>query len=93
MSARRIIVTGLVQGVFFRAQTKEKADDLGLTGWVRNTDDGSVEIHAEGPEEKLDELEEWCWKGPPKSKVTAVTVTEDQEKRLPTFDVVKRDAS
>lgn len=75
MLAVRILVTGLVQGVFFRAQTKDKADELGLKGWVRNNHDGSVEIVAEGPDDRLKALEEWCWKGPPKATVTNVVVT------------------
>ena len=87
MPAARIIVIGLVQGVFYRAQAKEKADALGLTGFVKNLDNGGVEIFAEGPEEKLKELEQWCRKGPPKAKVTDVTVTEDQPKGLLSFDV------
>lgn len=87
MPAIRLRVAGLVQGVFYRAHAKEKADALGLTGFVKNVDNGGVEIFAEGPEEKLKELEQWCWKGPPKSKVTGVAVTEDQEKHLPGFDV------
>lgn len=85
--ARRFVIAGLVQGVFYRAQAKEKADELGLTGFVKNLNDGGVEIFAEGPEDKLRLLEQWCWKGPAKAKVTAVTVTEDREKHLPTFDV------
>jgi acylphosphatase len=87
MPARRFVVSGLVQGVFYRAQAKERADELGLTGFVKNLDDGGVEIFVEGSEDKLKQLEEWCWKGPPKSKVTGVTVTEDQPKNLQSFDV------
>jgi len=67
-----IRVKGLVQGVFFRAHTKRLADKLGLTGRVKNEDDGSVVIVAEGPEEKLRELLSWCKKGPPGAKVEEV---------------------
>lgn len=88
MPACRFLVTGLVQGVFFRAQTKKKSDELGLAGFVKNRDDGSVEIFAEGHEEKLKALEEWCWKGPPKAKITNVAVTEDSEKHLQEFEVL-----
>jgi len=62
-----ITVRGLVQGVFFRANTVSTAKGLGLTGWVRNKRDGSVEIVAEGSQEKLIELLEWCRNGGPAS--------------------------
>jgi len=62
-----ITVRGLVQGVFFRANTVSTAKGLGLTGWVRNKRDGSVEIVAEGSQEKLIELIEWCRNGGPAS--------------------------
>ncbi|NOS67140.1 MAG: acylphosphatase [Candidatus Peribacteraceae bacterium] len=87
MPAARIVITGLVQGVFFRAQAKEKADELALTGWVRNNNEGSVEIVAQGPQDKLKELEAWCHTGPAKAKVTNVTVTEEPEKELPAFEI------
>jgi acylphosphatase len=67
-----ITVRGIVQGVFFRAHTKQVADALNLTGWVRNEYDGSVTIVAEGPEEKLKELLSWCKKGPSGARVEIV---------------------
>ena len=75
MISVRILVSGLVQGVFFRFQAKEKADALGLKGWVRNNNDGSVEMVTEGTEHSIKQLEQWCWKGPPKAKVTGVSMT------------------
>lgn len=70
MRSRVILtITGEVQGVFFRHQTKMEAEKLGLTGWVRNEDDGSVKIVAEGTEENLQKLIEWCKKGTEFSKV------------------------
>jgi len=69
-----IIVKGLVQGVFFRATTKEVARSLGLTGWVRNVDDDKVEIMVEGEEEQIKKLIEWSWEGPPAAKVEDVKV-------------------
>jgi acylphosphatase len=68
------IVHGLVQGVFFRASTEEKARSLGIAGWVRNCSDGTVEIYAEGPREQLDQLFEWCHEGPPRAEVQKVDV-------------------
>ncbi len=55
-----IIVRGLVQGIFFRVNTKEKAQQLGITGWVRNLDSDKVEIIAEEEKKKIEELIKWC---------------------------------
>ena len=67
-----IIVTGKVQGVFFRQSTKEKAIALGLTGKVMNQADGTVQIVATGSSESLDLLTGWCKQGPPKAIVKSV---------------------
>ena len=67
-------VTGLVQGVFFRASTRDQARALGLVGWVRNASDGAVEIEAEGPAAAVDELAAWARRGPPSAQVDAVDV-------------------
>jgi acylphosphatase len=60
----RIVVTGIVQGVFYRHNTKRQADELGLAGTVRNLPDGSVEIVCEGDEKEIERLIEWCRQGP-----------------------------
>jgi len=60
-----ILVSGQVQGVFFRAETREKALDLGLTGWVRNLSDGRLEAVFEGEKPKVGAMLEWAKKGPP----------------------------
>lgn len=57
-------VTGRVQGVFFRANTQKQAQRLGLTGWVKNMDDGRVEVMANGEQLQLAELKKWLAKGP-----------------------------
>ncbi len=62
-------ISGLVQGVFFRMHTQKKAKTLGLTGTVKNTDDGKVEIVAQGQEAALMQLISWCQKGPPSARV------------------------
>ena len=67
-----ICVKGKVQGVFFRASTKEAAGKLGICGWVRNEPDGSVRIEAEAPEEKMKQFVEWCRKGPQFAQVQSV---------------------
>ncbi|KPJ72958.1 acylphosphatase [Parcubacteria bacterium DG_74_1] len=70
----RIFVSGSVQGVFFRSQTKNKAEELGLFGWVRNLTDGRVEILAEGEREKLEKLVDWARKGPDSARVDGLQI-------------------
>ncbi len=72
----QIKITGHVQGVFFRASTKQKADALSLTGFVRNEPDGSVYVEAEGEEQTLDEFVQWCGEGPPRAQVAECRVTQ-----------------
>lgn len=79
---RRFIVSGRVQGVFYRVSAQRQATALGLDGWVRNLPDGSVEVLARGEEAVLVALQEWLWQGPPQAEVTdvrieAVAVEED----------------
>jgi acylphosphatase len=70
----RARVRGLVQGVFYRASTCDRAAELGLVGWVRNCADGSVELEAEGPRDRVEQLVAWCRRGPPGASVTGVDV-------------------
>ena len=70
----RVIVRGLVQGVWFRASTKDEADRLGVTGWVRNLPDGSVEALIEGPKKKVEAIVGWCHRGPAGAKVNSVDI-------------------
>ena len=79
---RHFLVSGRVQGVFFRAATEAAARRLGVTGWVRNLADGSVELVACGEVAKLSELERWLWQGPPHARVAQVKM---QEATLQTF--------
>ena len=72
MTCKRIQVFGKVQGVFYRASAKTKADDLKLMGWVRNEADGSVMIEVEGADERITEMIKWCKEGPPFSRVDDV---------------------
>lgn len=73
-TAKHIIVKGKVQGVFYRKFTKQKAIELGLKGWVKNTDNGDVEILAQGNKEAVEQLSEWCRQGSPKAEVKDVEV-------------------
>ena len=89
MLARRVRVTGLVQGVFFRAWTREQADELGITGWVRNCPDGSVRAHVEGEEDAVDQLLERMRVGPPSAKVHEMAVEEAELEGFHHFDVAR----
>lgn len=72
MGGARFHVSGLVQGVFFRASTQARARELGLSGHARNLADGRVEVVAGGDPAALDELERWLRRGPPGARVDAV---------------------
>lgn len=71
-AARRCLVSGRVQGVFYRASARAEAGRLGLDGWARNLPDGQVEVVAAGHPSALDDFERWLAVGPPSARVTAV---------------------
>jgi acylphosphatase len=70
----RVRVHGRVQGVFFRAETRNRARSLGLSGWVRNCPDGSLEAVFEGERERVQSMVEWCGRGPSGASVERVDV-------------------
>ena len=72
VQAIKVQVEGKVQGVYFRASTAKKATSLGLLGWVRNLENGRVELLAQGTPEALDQLLQWCQKGPVLARVVNV---------------------
>lgn len=74
MKRIRGLVTGIVQGVCYRASTREKAESLCLSGWVRNLPNGDVEFEAEGSTEDVDALVMWAWKGPSAAQVDHVEI-------------------
>jgi acylphosphatase len=69
-----VYISGFVQGVFFRYETRVLAEKLGLKGWVRNTRDGRVEAVFEGDKRKVEEMLNFCHRGPPGARVTGVEV-------------------
>lgn len=89
MVAKCMIITGSVHGVFFRRNAKERADVLKIRGWVRNTNDGNVEIHAEGSPQALEQLQAWCHKGPPAAHVEHVIVEDVPEEHFTSFAVLQ----
>ena len=83
-----LFISGRVQGVFYRANTRDQARRLGLTGWVRNLPDGRVEAVVEGEEEKIKELIDWCHQGPPGAQVRGVEVRwEDYRGEFADFEI------
>jgi acylphosphatase len=85
----RLIIEGRVQGVWFRESTRREAEHLGVHGWVRNRRDRTVEVVAEGPEEKVRKLVEWCHHGPPSARVLRVRESgEAFQGEFVSFDVV-----
>jgi acylphosphatase len=72
MKAVNVRVTGRVQGVSFRYYAQAEADRLGVSGWVRNEPDGTVAMYAEGPDEAVDALVQWCRRGPTTARVADV---------------------
>jgi acylphosphatase len=74
----RLRIEGRVQGVFFRAAAAEQAGRLGVSGWVRNLPDGSVELAAEGNQKELEALIAWCRQGPSRANVASVRVVREQ---------------
>jgi acylphosphatase len=82
------IVIGRVQGVFFRMETQSAAERIGVSGWVRNKRDGSVEAVFEGKETKVATILEWCKKGPPHARVDRLDVVwEDYTGEFDAFEI------
>ena len=74
MIARRLVVSGRVQGVFFRDSARQEAESRGVAGWVRNRADGTVEAHVEGESGAVESLIAWARHGPPHARVEGVEV-------------------
>ena len=86
-TCRRLVISGRVQGVCYRVATQARAGQLGLTGWVRNRSDGSVEVLACGAEHTLDRLLDWLWIGPQMAQVTGVKTEVTKTQAYPGFTI------
>jgi len=82
-----VLVTGRVQGVFFRATTRETAREEGVDGWVKNLDDGRVEAVFEGEETAVEAMVEFCHAGSPQARVESVDVEYEEPQGIDGFDV------
>ena len=81
---KRCLVSGRVQGVFYRASTARRASQLGLNGYARNLADGRVEVLVCGAAESVAKLCEWLWEGPPAAEVSGVVISEIECQEIPT---------
>lgn len=84
---RRVIVHGLVQGVFYRDTAHRMADQLGVSGWIRNRPDGTVEAVFEGAADQVERLVGWARRGPSRAIVDSVEVYREQPEGLPGFAI------
>jgi acylphosphatase len=89
MQTVHLVIKGKVQGVFFRASTKDKANELGIKGWVKNMPDGNVEVLAAGNKDQLENFIEWCRRGPTQAVVSDVVVSDAEESFLNEFRIIK----
>lgn len=88
MRARRVVAHGRVQGVFFRDETRQRARQHGVAGWVRNRADGAVEVRLEGPREGVEAVEAWIRQGgPPRAEVTDLEAQDVAVEGLDGFQV------
>jgi acylphosphatase len=87
MVRRRVVVRGRVQGVFFRDSLRRRAVADGVSGWVRNCPDGSVEAVLEGPEPAIEELLRFARTGPPRASVANVEAFEEEPEGLRGFEI------
>ena len=85
----KLRVSGKVQGVFFRASTRDQAQQLGIKGWVRNEPDGTVSALGQGPDANLQKWIEWCREGPPQAFVEAIEIEEQPITELQQFEIIR----
>lgn len=88
---KHFIISGRVQGVFFRDTTRKKARELGITGWVKNSSLGHVECRAFGNVEQLANLETWLWQGPPQANVIDVSAETIPYETFSSFEISYED--
>ena len=82
-----VFVSGRVQGVFYRATTRDEARDRGVDGWVKNLDDGRVEAVFEGDPDAVDEMVDFCYEGSEMASVSTVEVTEEEPEGIDDFRI------
>jgi acylphosphatase len=89
MKTMHLKISGKVQGVSFRARAKEQALDLAIKGWIKNTQDGDVEVLITGDESEVQNFINWCAHGPDKAKVTRVITTSLEIQVFSDFKIIR----
>ena len=89
MPTIHMLIKGKVLGVFYRASAREIAETLKLTGWIKNTEEGEVEIVASGTKDQVRQFVDWCRQGPSKAIVTDVVVTPIEDELFTHFRVIR----
>ncbi|MEO9020654.1 MAG: acylphosphatase [Ginsengibacter sp.] len=90
MKTVHLLISGKVQGVFFRETSRRMAEKLNIKGWIKNTEDGKVEVLITGQEKKIEEFVKWCRKGPEKARVDDVNVSDQPTFDFEKFEVMRR---
>ena len=90
MPTKRLLIKGKVQGVFYRATARDKAEEYGLKGWVRNTAEGHVEAVVTGTADNIEAFVAWCHQGPSRALVTGVEVEEKPEMEFSAFTILRK---
>ncbi|MCR9099904.1 MAG: acylphosphatase [bacterium] len=85
----KLRITGKVQGVFYRASTREKAQQLGIKGWVKNEPDGTVSAVGQGPGASLQQWIDWCREGPSEARVESVEVKDQPIADFQQFEIIR----
>lgn len=91
MRNAHLIIHGKVQGVFFRESVKRMANSYGITGWIRNTSEGTVELSARGSDESIEKLLKWCESGPKHAEVDRVEEIQDNNEEFFEDFIIKFD--
>ena len=86
---RHLLITGHVQGVWYRKSAVVQGLELGIKGWVRNLNDGSVEVVAEGEEEAIERFIDWCRRGPPNARVSGVLIEPGAIQGFDSFETIR----
>jgi len=88
MVRAHLLITGIVQGVGYRWSCRRAGQGIGVTGWVRNMDDGRVEVVAQGTREQVEQLIKWCYRGPDEARVSDIAVAyEDAAETFQDFGI------
>lgn len=90
METIHLLISGKVQGVFFRESSRKLAEKLNIKGWIKNTPDGKVEALITGEEKDLNDFVNWCRKGPEKAEVADVKISKERSIHFEEFEVIRR---